>query len=405
MNRIEEMIREMCPEGVKRVKLEEVCTRIFAGGTPNTRHSEYYDGDIPWIRSGEIDFNRIYAAERNITKEGYENSSAKLMKGKSVVIAMTGATVAKVATVEIPSSANQSVCSLEPNRELLHYRYLYFCLSCNYHAIKSSAQGALTSLNLQNIKAIEIPLPPLSIQQEIVNILDKFTSLQQNLEDELKLRQKQYEYYCDKLYGGDYEGMMNMDGVDGAKVIKLADLGTITRGKRFVRDDVREKGQPCIHYGDMYTYYGTKAKTTKTHLDRNFPKKMRYAKKGDVVIVGAGENNYDIGVGLVWMGDEPAAVHDACYILEHSINPMYISYFLRSSIYHLQLKKFVSEGKICSFSGTDLGRILIPIQSSDKQSQIVQTLDHFESLISNIKTEIELRKKQYEYYREKLLTF
>lgn len=247
-----------------------------------------------------------------------------------------------------------------------------------------------------------IPLPPLAIQQEIVSVLDKFTDLISDIDKAIEQRQKQYEYYCNKLCGRDTENISDLDGFD---VKMLSELGTITRGKRFVRDDVRDSGQPCIHYGDMYTYYGTEATTTKTFLDRDFPKKMRYVNKGDVVIVGAGENNTDIGVGLVWNGDEPAAVHDACYILQHKQEPKYIAHFLRTNVYHQQLKKYVSDGKICSFSADGLGKVLIPIPSIEKQRSIVATLDKFETLISDLKQMRELRQKQYEYYREKLLTF
>lgn len=404
MNRIDEMIRLYDFKEVKRVKLKDCCSAIYSGGTPLTSQEQYYDGNIPWIRSGEIDFNRISQSERNITKEGLANSSAKMIRPKSVVMAMTGATVAKVATIEAEISANQSVCAMEPN-DLLHYRFLYFYLAANYHKLKNSAQGALTSLNLQRIKDLEIPLPPLAIQQEIVSVLDSFTSLIEKMKEEVALRKKQMEYYCDKFFGENLDGMKALAKIPGNSVVRISELGTITRGKRFVREDIREAGQPCIHYGDMYTYYGTKARTTRTFLYADFPKKMRYAHKGDVVIVGAGENDYDIGVGLVWMGEEPVAVHDACYILEHEQVPMYISYYLRSNIYHQQLKQYVSSGKISSFSAEGLGKVLIPIPPLAQQHRIASTLDLFESYITKLERLIELRQKQYEYYRDKLLAF
>lgn len=404
MNRINEMIRLQEYKNVKRVKLKDCCSAIFSGGTPLTSKEQFYDGNIPWIRSGEIDFNRIFRSERNISQEGLENSSAKLIRPKSVVMAMTGATVAKVATIEAEMAANQSVCALELNC-LLDYRFLYFYLATKYLQLRNSAQGALTSLNLERIKNIEIPLPPLNIQKEIVSILDSFTSLIDKMKQEVEMRKKQMVYYIDKFYGGDFDGMMRLADIPGNSVAQFSDLGPIIRGKRFVRDDIRTVGQPCIHYGDMYTYYGTMAVTTKTFLERDFPKKMRYAHKGDVVIVGAGENDYDIGVGLVWMGEEPAAVHDACYILKHHQIPMYISYYLRSNIYHQQLKKYVSSGKISSFSAEGLGKVYIPIQPEDKQRQIASILDTFETYISKLEKMIELRQKQYEYYREKLLKF
>ena len=294
----------------------------------------------------------------------------------------------------------------EKNMLLSYYINYMFDTELVKKQILKKAQG-LTRFGLTKDKfaSIKLPIPSVSEQKHIVDCLNTFTSSIDNLKQQIAERRKQFEYYCDQYYGGDYNGMMAFSNNPGCSVVPFSELGTITRGKRFVRDDVRESGQPCIHYGDMYTYYGTKAHQANTFLDRDFPKKMRYAHKGDVVIVGAGENDYDIGVGVVWLGDEPAAVHDACYILEHNLNPMYISYYLRSNIYHQQLKKFVSSGKISSFSAEGLGKVLIPIQSKEKQQEIVSALETFEESISKLEQMVELRQKQYEYYREKLLTF
>lgn len=136
---------------------------------------------------------------------------------------------------------------------------------------------------------------------------------------------------------------------------------------------------------------------------------MRYAHKGDVIIVGAGENNIDIGVGVSWEGEEDVAVHDACYTLVHDQNSRYISYYLRSHMYHEQIKKYVSSGKICAISAEGIGKAMIPLPSLKKQDEIVSILNRFETLCNDISegipAEIEARKKQYEYYRDKLLTF
>ena len=94
----------------------------------------------------------------------------------------------------------------------------------------------------------------------------------------------------------------------------MSEIGTFIRDKRFVRTDIINDGIPCIHYGDIYTYYGLYATQSKGRLKNELASKMRYAQKNDVVIVAAGENKEDIGIGLAWIGDEPAAVHDACFI-------------------------------------------------------------------------------------------
>ena len=377
--------------------IRDISSNVFAGGTPSTKHSEYYDGDIPWIRSGEIDFNVIKSAERNITKAGYNNSSAKLIRKRSVVMAMTGATVAKTAVVEIETTANQSVCAIETDESKANYKYLYYYLAKDYFKIKSSAQGALTSLNLAMIKNIEIPIPSIEEQNRIVDILDAFTDSIENLKQQIAQRRKQYEYYRDQLY--------LFDGRKDVEYKTLADIGTFTRGKRFVRADNVEQGVPCIHYGDMYTKYKLIETETQTHLTEEKAKKLRFAHKGDVVIVAAGENDWDIGVGMVWMGKEAAAVHDACYIFEHKQNPLYLAYYMRTYQYHHQIQKGVVDGKICSISALELGRAIIPLPSLEEQSRIVSIFDQFESSISNLEMQLAQRQKQYEYYRNKLLTF
>ena len=175
--------------------LGEVCDKIFAGGTPSSTKEEYYNGTIPWLRSGEINFNGIDKTEKTITELGFSKSSARWVRKNSVLLAMTGATVARSAVNNIELTANQSVCALETNESIINYKYLYYCLANKYEALKNQGQGVLTSLNLATIKKIQIPVPPLSVQQEIVRILDKFTQL----EAELDCRKRQYEYYRDKL--------------------------------------------------------------------------------------------------------------------------------------------------------------------------------------------------------------
>ena len=90
-------------------------------------------------------------------------------------------------------------------------------------------------------------------------------------------------------------------------------------------------------------------------MRKELASKLRYAQKNDVIIVGAGENDVDIGIAVAYLGDEQVAIHDACYILHHSLDPKYISYCLRTEDYHRQIKKYVSSGKICAISAEGIG--------------------------------------------------
>lgn len=388
MNRIEQLIKQYCPDGVPKVTLDKVMS-VSTGGQLN-KSAMVEDAPYPVVNGG-IDYS------------GYtENFNTP---ANSITISQGGASAGYTQWIDCDFWAGAHCYVVTPYNNI-NKRFLFHLLKNKERALMENKQGAgIPGLNRKAVYTIEISLPPLEVQQEIVSILDTFTDMIDNLNEELEMKQKQMQHYSDVFFGTSVEELLLSKESGSVTVVPISELGSITRGKRFVRDDVREEGQPCIHYGDMYTFYGTKAFTARTFLDRDFPKKMRYAKKGDVIVVGAGENDWDIGVGMVWLGEEPAAVHDACYILEHNENAMYISYYLRSTVYHLQLRKHVSSGKISSFSGDGLGKVFIPLPSSEKQAEIVSILDTFEESIENIKEEIELRQKQYEYYREKLLTF
>lgn len=189
----------------------------------------------------------------------------------------------------------------------------------------------------------------------------------------------------------------------------MGEIGSFIRGKRFVRTDIIEEGVPCIHYGDMYTHYGLYAHKTKGFLNHEVAKKMRFANKNDVIIVAAGENKEDLGNALAWLGEEPAAVHDACFVFKSNLFPNYLSHICRTRDYHNQVRKFANEAKICSVSGQDLAKVKIPVPEYDLQVKIANILDRFETLVNDLTeglpAEIEAVRQQYEYYRNKLLTF
>lgn len=270
---------------------------------------------------------------------------------------------------------------------------------------KETAGGSVKHLSAKVINNILIPIPSLSEQSRIVSILDTFTSSISNLKQQIEERRKQYNFLLDKLYYANKSELFEATERGEVCVKTLDEIGTFTRGRRFVRTDIVEEGVPCIHYGDMYTYYGVCAEKTPTFLTKEKAEKLRFAKKGDVVIVAAGENDIDIGVGVAWLGEEDVVVHDACFIFKHNMNPKYLSYFMRSMNYHLQIRMGVVDGKICSISAKELGRTLAPVPSLQAQSRIVSILDTFEQSIANLEEQLAMREKQYEYYRNQLLTF
>lgn len=184
-------------------KMSEVCKNICSGGTPLTSKAEYYDGNIPWLRTQEVDYCEIHSTLRNITQLGLENSSAKMIPANCVIVAMYGATAAKVAINKIPLCTNQACCNLEIDEKQALVRYVYQWICKQYEVLKAMGEGSQHNINAQKVKDFKIPIPTLEEQNRIVSILDRFesltTSLQSGLPAEIAARRQQYEHYRDKL--------------------------------------------------------------------------------------------------------------------------------------------------------------------------------------------------------------
>ena len=172
-------------EGWRGVKLEDVASEIKSGGTPPTRYTEYYGGDIPWLNTKEINFNRVFDTETKITEKGFENSSAKWVRKNSVIVALYGATSGKVALNKIPLTTNQACCSIQLDVSQASYLYIYYDIFNRYNELVSLCSGAAQqNLNVGIIKNLKIFLPPLSEQKSIAEILS-------SLDDKIDLLHRQ----------------------------------------------------------------------------------------------------------------------------------------------------------------------------------------------------------------------
>jgi type I restriction enzyme S subunit len=189
--------------GGKWLTIKEICTNINSGGTPLTNNRKYYDGNIPWLRTQEVDWVDIYDTGVKITKEGLKNSSAKWIPANCVIVAMYGATAAKVGINKIPLTTNQACCNLEIDETQASYKFVFYWLCKEYESLKSLGEGTQHNINGAKIKNYKIPIPPLEEQNRIVAILDKFDALVNDisagLPAEIKMRKQQYEYYRNKL--------------------------------------------------------------------------------------------------------------------------------------------------------------------------------------------------------------
>lgn len=383
MSRIEQLIAELCPDGVEYRTVNDVCKvsrgrviskdfiRINHGNYPVYSSQTANDGILGTINSFDFDGEFL-----TWTTDGAYAGSVFYRNGKFSIT---------------------NVCGLlEVKENALHPRFLLYYL--NIVAKKYVSEGMGNPKLMSNAMAkIPIPIPPLPIQQEIVRILDTFTDLDAELQAELEARKKQFNFYKEKQFN------YCKDSVEWRP---LGEVGKFQRGKRFVKNDIVSSGIPCIHYGELYTHYKTWTKKTKSYIEAGKAEKLRFAKPGDVIIVTAGETIEDIGNCVAWLGDTDVVIHDACFAYSHNFIPKFVSYYFQTDLFRSQIRRFISSGKISAIHASGLSKATIPIPPLAEQERIVSMLDKFEALVNEeLPAEISARRKQYEHYREKLLTF
>lgn len=187
----------------KKVTVSDVCKNICSGGTPTAGNGKFYNGNIPWLRTQEVDWRDIVKTSLTITEEGLSNSSAKWIPANCVIVAMYGATAGKVAINRIPLTTNQACCNLEIDENVAEYKFVFYWLSYRYAQLKKLGQGTQSNINAAIVKKFPINLPSLQEQKRIVETLDKFDALcndeTSGLAAEIAARKTQYEYYRDKL--------------------------------------------------------------------------------------------------------------------------------------------------------------------------------------------------------------
>ena len=186
------------------MKLGDICLHSCSGATPKKSNSEYYvGGTVPWIRTQNVTFNNIYSVDSFITEQAVQETAAKWIPENCVIVAISGASAGRCAINKIKATTNQHCLNMEIDSSKALYKYVFHCLCNQYEELLSKKQGARGDLNSSLILETMIPVPPLEQQKRIVDILDRFDTLCNNISDglpaEIAMRQKQYEYYRDKL--------------------------------------------------------------------------------------------------------------------------------------------------------------------------------------------------------------
>jgi len=330
MSRIDDLLSELCPNGVPFKTLGEVGEFIRGNGL---QKSDLADAGSPAIHYGQIHTHYgIWATEtKSFVREAL---AARLRQARpgDLVIATTSEdddAVAKatawVGDGEVAVSGDAYIY-----RHTLEPKYVaYFFQSGQFQDQKKRhiTGTKVRRLSGDSLAKIGIPVPPVEVQREIVKVLDTFIALEADLEADLEAelvaRRRQYEYYRDSL--------LSFREAGGVRWLPMGEVGTFRRGRRFVKDDIVAEGLAAIHYGEIYTHYGTSTTSALSHVRVEIASTLRFAQPGDVVIAAVGETVEDVGKAVAWLGQGPVAVHDDCFALSHSENPKFIAYCMQTS--------------------------------------------------------------------------
>jgi type I restriction enzyme, S subunit len=395
--------------------LETVIKSLKTGLNPrknfqlNTPDSEGFYVTVRELQNGKIVF--LNKTDR------VDNRALELINNRSnleigdVLFSGTG-TVGRTAVIEtkpINWNIKEGVYVIKPIQEIISSKYLSYLLNSqdvvNDYSRKIVGSPVM-SLPMSELRKLKIPIPLLKVQEEIVRILDAFSELTAELKVELKAeltaRKKQYTYYRDKLLTFE-EGEVEWK--------TLGEVGELVRGNGLQKKDFTEFGIPAIHYGQIYTYYGIFTTETKSFVSYETAQKLKKVDTGDVVITNTSENLDDVGKAVVYLGEVQAVTggHATIFKPSNQISGKYFAYFTQTKMFASQKRKYAKGTKVIDVSATDMSKIIIPIAPLTEQNRIVAILDKFDALTSSITKdltrEIELRQKQYEYYRNMLLSF
>ena len=408
MSKLDELIQELCPNGVEYKELEDSIISLNTGLNPrkffklNTEDACNY-----YVTIREIQNNTICFSDKT---DKINDEAMKLCNNRSnleigdVLFSGTG-TIGETAIIDekpINWNIKEGVYSIKVNRKIYNPKFLMYLLQdtkVKNQYFKKIVGGTVKSIPMKSLRKLKLPVPPLEVQREIVRILDSFTLLTAELTAELTARKKQYEYYRDEL-------------LSFHKDIKSVELGDVCT---FVRGPFGGALKKESFKHDGYAVYEQQHAIYRNHEIRYFIDYEKFnelkrfsVEPGDMIVSCSGT----IGKTYIIPNDAPKGIINQALLKlkpNKNIDVHYLQYFFENTISKL-LNGVARGGAIKNVpSVAELKKIIIPLPSIKIQKRLVQVLDKFDAICSDLNiglpAEIEARQKQYEYYRDKLLSF
>ena len=402
MSKLDEMIRELCPDGAEYVKLNSVCD-IYDGthSTPN-----YTESGVKFASVENI--GNLYATRKYISEKDFEKYKIKPRIGDVMMTRIGSVGVCTVVDRNEALAFYVSLALLRPQLDKVQSRFLKYAIE-SIHGRKELRKRTLINavpikINKDDIGKVTIPLPPIEIQSEIVHTLDNYTEnvvkLQNQLTAELTARKTQYTYYRDKLLTHNYNG----------KIKRLEECCDSIADGDHQAPPKADSGIPFITISDIDERHEINFNVIKYVPDEYYNRlaDKRRPQKGDVLYTVVGS----YGIPVYVKENKKFVFQRHIAILRPNnavVDSRYLYHAMNGTAFHRQADLAAKGAAQKTIGLASLAKMTVPVPPLDVQNRIVNVLDNFEKICSDLNiglpAEIEARQKQYEYYRDKLLTF
>ncbi|MBT0566887.1 restriction endonuclease subunit S [Williamsia sp. CHRR-6] len=390
MSRVDELISELCPDGVPTEPLSSI-GKWFGGGTPTKDRADFWDGgNIPWVSPKDMGRRVVNTTIDTITELAVANSSTNLIPAPSVAVVVRSSILDRVfptALVPIPVALNQDMKAVFPRDGILAGFIAHILSSRGGDILRSCSKsgGSVTSINSAQLYSFRIPVPPLEVQREIVQILDQFTQLEAELEAELEARRRQYRHYRAQIVSRSQSG-------DRLSLGELENRGTVKLGRGKVISKIDIANSP-----GRYPVYSSSGSGTgefgRYGLYMFNDERITWSVDGGGRFFYRHPHRFSVTNVSGWM------------TIDSSVLRVKYLYYVLTVQWESQVFDYTRKAHPSVIR--DVYELSVP--PLHEQDKVVAQLDGFDALVNDLSVglpaELAARRKQYEYYRDKLLTF
>ena len=386
-----------------------------AGGTPSRMHKEYYGGNIPWLKTGDLNDGIITSIPEYITEEGLNNSSAKLNPTGSVLIAMYGATIGKIGILGMPATTNQACCACINYEGVIQKYLFYFLLSHKEEFIALGGGGAQPNISKDIIVKTLIPIPPIKEQERIVSQIDNLLNLLETLDTnkyslEISIRQAKSKILDLAIHGklvpqdpNDEPASELLKRINPKAVAScdnphdtnqlpdswcwstLGDVCSFISGYSYSSSEYKKAGIPLVRISDIND--GTISLDNCAYIQPQGERNI-YLQKGDILIAMSGATTGKMGI---YMNEESAILNQRIGVVRVTnskiISEKYRDYFLyrKSS----DILKLAYGGAQPNISGKMICSLLLPLPPYSEQLRIVAKIEELFSQLDLIEKSLQ----------------